>query len=126
MSYHSMAARLLPVAAGLFGAAGVALAAAASHAGGEALLRPASTICLAHAPALLALAVAGRSLRLGSLSGVLMTIGTLLFAGDLVSRQLAGSGLFPMAAPTGGLTLIGAWLLVAVGAALPRRAPSPH
>ncbi|WP_159950619.1 DUF423 domain-containing protein [Rhizobium sp. 18065] len=122
MSFLSNVARLLPVAAGLIGAAGVALAAAASHAGGEALLRPASTICLAHAPALLALAVAGRSVRLGSLSGAMMTVGTLLFAGDLVSRQFAGSGLFPMAAPTGGLTLISAWLLLAVGAMLPRRA----
>jgi uncharacterized membrane protein YgdD (TMEM256/DUF423 family) len=122
MSFASTVQRLLPVAAGLIGAAGVALAAAASHAGGEALLRPASTICLAHAPALLALAVAGSSLRMGKVSGMLMTAGTLLFAGDLASRQFTGTGLFPMAAPTGGLTLIGAWLLLAIGAALPRRA----
>jgi uncharacterized membrane protein YgdD (TMEM256/DUF423 family) len=113
--------RWAAAAAGLIGAAGVGLAAAASHAGGEALLRPASTICLAHAPALLALALAGDRLRLVSLAAVVMAVGTLLFAGDLVARHFLGSGLFPMAAPTGGLALIGSWLTVAVGAVLTRK-----
>lgn len=112
--------RWAAAAAGLIGAAGVGLAAAASHAGGEALLRPASTICLAHAPALLALALAGDRIRLAGLVAIGMTIGTLLFAGDLVARHFLGSGLFPMAAPTGGLALIGSWLTLAIGAALPR------
>ncbi|MDH4414465.1 MAG: DUF423 domain-containing protein [Rhizobium sp.] len=107
--------------AGLIGAAGVGLAAAASHAGGEALLRPASMICLAHAPAILALSLAGGTLRLSALAALGMMLGTLLFAGDLVARHFIGSGLFPMAAPTGGLTLIGSWLLLAAGALLPRR-----
>lgn len=107
---------------GVIGAAGVALAAAASHAGGEALLRPASSICLAHAPALLALALAGHRVRFGSLVSMVMAAGTLLFAGDLVARQFVGSGLFPMAAPTGGLALIASWLTLAIGAALPHKA----
>ncbi|KQW29144.1 hypothetical protein ASE36_11825 [Rhizobium sp. Root274] len=106
--------------AGLIGAAGVGLAAAASHAGGEALLRPASTICLAHAPALLALSLAGDKIRAAGLVALGMIIGTLLFSGDLVARHFLGSGLFPMAAPTGGLTLIASWLLLAGGAALRR------
>jgi uncharacterized membrane protein YgdD (TMEM256/DUF423 family) len=113
--------RWAAAAAGLIGAVGVGLAAAASHAGGEALLRPASTICLAHAPALLALALAGERIRLTALVAIGMTIGTLLFAGDLVARHFLGSGLFPMAAPTGGLALIGAWLTLALGAVLPRK-----
>ncbi|MBX9466564.1 MAG: DUF423 domain-containing protein [Rhizobium sp.] len=108
--------RWAAVAAGLIGAAGVGLAAAASHAGGEALLRPASTICLAHAPALIALALAGEKIRLSGLAALGMSIGTLLFSGDLVARHFLGTGVFPMAAPTGGMTLIASWLLLAIAA----------
>lgn len=115
------ASRWTVVLSGLIGAAGVALAAAASHAGGEALLRPASSICLAHAPALLALALGGNRLRFGSPVALVMAAGTVLFSGDLVARHFLGSGVFPMAAPTGGLALIGSWLTLAIGAALPRR-----
>lgn len=113
--------RWAAVAAGLIGAAGVGLAAAASHAGGEALLRPASTICLAHAPALVALALAGDRIRLAGLVALGMLVGTLLFAGDLVTRHFLGSGLFPMVAPTGGMTLIASWLVLAIGAVVPPR-----
>lgn len=109
------------VAAGLIGAAGVGLAAAASHAGGEALLRPASTICLAHAPALVALSLAGGRIRLSGFVALGMVMGTLLFAGDLVARHFLGAGLFPMAAPTGGMTLIASWLLLAIGAVVTPR-----
>jgi len=109
------------LAAGIIGAAGVGLAAAASHAGGEALLRPASTICLAHAPALIALSLAAGRLRFSALAALGMITGTLLFSGDLVARHFLGGGLFPMAAPTGGLTLIASWLLLAVGATLSPR-----
>lgn len=112
------------VAAGIVGAAGVGLAAAASHAGGEALLRPASTICLAHAPALIALSLAAGRLRFSGLAAIGMTAGTLLFSGDLVARHFLGGGLFPMAAPTGGLTLIASWLLFAVGATVSPRTGS--
>jgi uncharacterized membrane protein YgdD (TMEM256/DUF423 family) len=119
---QTMIQRGAGLAAGLFGAAGVALAAAASHAGGEALLRPASTICLAHAPALLALALAGERLPLSAAAALGLTFGTLLFSGDLLARHVFGSGLFPMAAPTGGMILIASWLALAVGFALiPRR-----
>lgn len=108
--------RWATVAAGLIGAAGVALAAAASHAGGEALLRPASTICLAHAPALLALSVGDERIRLARPVALGMLLGTALFAGDLAARQFLGRGLFPMAAPTGGLALIASWILLAAAA----------
>lgn len=108
------------LAAGLIGASGVGLAAAASHAGGEVLLRPASMICLAHAPALIALALATDRVRFAPLAAIGMTVGTALFAGDLVARQFLGTGLFPMAAPTGGLTLIASWLVVAAGGLVTR------
>lgn len=113
--------RALIALAAIIGAAGVALAAAASHAGGEALLRPASMICLAHAPAILALMALHGRLRLAVLSAGLLSLGSLLFAGDLVARHFIGSGLFPMAAPTGGMTLITGWLAAAVGALMPAR-----
>ena len=121
MTAMPVTSRALIGLAGLAGAAGVALAAAASHAGGEALLRPASMICLAHAPAILALAALQDRLRLATVSAWLMLVGTLLFAGDLVSRHFIGSGLFPMAAPSGGMTLIGGWLMGAIGALLPQK-----
>ncbi|MDP3401654.1 MAG: hypothetical protein Q8R97_11075, partial [Brevundimonas sp.] len=47
-------------AAGLIGAVGVASAAASSHGGESRNLAAIAMICLAHGPALLALALAGR------------------------------------------------------------------
>lgn len=78
--------------AGLIGAAGVALAAAATHMGG-ALLGPASAMCLAHAPAMLALFAAHRHLRPATGAGLLMGLGTVLFAGDLVLKEFFWRGL---------------------------------
>jgi uncharacterized membrane protein YgdD (TMEM256/DUF423 family) len=116
----SLNARLEPVLylfAGLFGVAGVALAALTAHGGGEAnLAASASAMCLAHAPALLALALGNVRLRTAWLAGLLMIVGTLLFAGDLVTLRFSGSGLFPYAAPTGGWAMMLGWLAVAAGA----------
>ncbi|MGR9137227.1 DUF423 domain-containing protein [Rhizobium leguminosarum] len=116
----SLNARLEPVLylfAGLFGVAGVALAALAAHGGGEAnLAASASAMCLAHAPALLALALGNTRLRTAWLAGFLLIVGTLLFAGDLVTLRFTGSGLFPDAAPTGGWAMMLGWLAVAAGA----------
>src|SRR5690606_16048960 len=107
--------------AGIIGAAGVAMAAAGAHGADPRLLGTASTICLANAPALLALGLAGRQVRLAELSAALLTLGTALFAGDLALRAFVGERLFPMAAPIGGSTTIVAWLVIAIGALLPRR-----
>lgn len=107
----------LLVMSGLFGCAGVALAAAASHAGGDThLLASASAMCLAHAPALLALHLGYRSLRTAPLGGLMMALGTLLFTADLLALYARGAGLFPMAAPIGGFAMMGGWLVVAAGA----------
>ena len=51
-----------------------------------------------------------------------MMLGLVLFCGDLVRRAMTGSGLFPMAAPTGGFALMAGWLLVAVAALVGHRA----
>ncbi|MGO8026145.1 DUF423 domain-containing protein [Rhizobium leguminosarum] len=116
----SLNARLEPVLylfAGLFGVAGVALAALAAHGGGEAnLAASASAMCLAHAPALLAFALGNTRLRTAWLAGLLMIAGTLLFAGDLVTLRFSGSSLFPYAAPTGGWAMMLGWLAIAAGA----------
>lgn len=106
--------RFLVLAAGLAGAAGVALLAAASHAGGTNL-HTAASFMLAHAPVLLALGLAGRGL-MPRLGGVLMAAGVTLFCGDLVLRELAGTRLFPMAAPMGGTATIFGWLAIAASA----------
>ncbi|MDQ0454385.1 DUF423 domain-containing protein [Rhizobium paknamense] len=108
---------VLPVFAGLFGAAGVGLAAAAAHVTGAAnLLTPASAIALAHAPAVLALYLAADRLPTATAAGLILCLGVLLFCGDLVLKQFTGHGLFPMAAPSGGFSMMAGWLLVAVGA----------
>ncbi|WHO74545.1 DUF423 domain-containing protein [Rhizobium sp. BT03] len=118
-------ARLEPVLylfAGLFGVAGVALAALAAHGGGEAnLAASASAMCLAHAPALLALALGTAKLKTAWLAGLLMIVGTLLFAGDLMTLRFTGAGLFSYAAPTGGWAMMLGWLAVAAGAVLRER-----
>jgi uncharacterized membrane protein YgdD (TMEM256/DUF423 family) len=43
-------------------------------------------------------------------------LGAVLFSGDIAPRGLAGRRLFPMAAPTGGIILIGAWFGLAAAA----------
>ncbi|WP_019997819.1 DUF423 domain-containing protein [Aureimonas ureilytica] len=115
--------RLALVCSGLFGAAGTGGAAYAAHGGGDASLAAiAAAIAFVHAPALLALGLAGERLR-GSFVPVLgMIVGVVLFSGDLAMRLATGGRLFAMAAPTGGSVLILSWLAVAVLALLPKRA----
>ncbi|WP_018236466.1 DUF423 domain-containing protein [Ensifer sp. BR816] len=106
--------------AGLMGVFGVAAAAAASHGADPRLLGGASAMCLAHAPALVALHAGWAHFRTAPLAALLLAAGTALFAGDLTMRHFAGHGLFPMSAPLGGLTMMAGWLAVAAGAFLPR------
>jgi len=111
-----MAMRLLLAAAGLIGAIGVAAAAGGSHGGESRNLGAIASICLAHGPALLALAsLAGRG-RLFLFAGLLLAGGTLVFIADLGLREWQGQGLFAGAAPLGGLAMILGWLGVVLGA----------
>ncbi|HZG27687.1 Uncharacterized membrane protein YgdD, TMEM256/DUF423 family [Ensifer adhaerens] len=112
--------RIFGVFAALFGMCGIGLAAAASHLDDQRLLGGAALMCLIHAPALLALIAAGSRIRFTPLAGVLLILGVLLFAGDLVKRHFTGSGLFPMSAPAGGMIMMAGWLVVGVGALAPR------
>jgi uncharacterized membrane protein YgdD (TMEM256/DUF423 family) len=116
MSFSAIIRPLTLFVAGILGGAGVALAAAASHGGDAHFLGSASTMCLAHAPALLALYAGYDRIRTAPVATVLLGLGTLIFAGDLVSRHFGGNSLFPLAAPTGGLGMIAGWAVVALGA----------
>jgi uncharacterized membrane protein YgdD (TMEM256/DUF423 family) len=117
--------RILVILAGIMGADGVILAAAAAHQGDATRLMPASSMLLFHATAILAVvALAERGiihLKIGLAAGFGFVIAAALFSGDLTMRQYAGHSLFPMAAPTGGTLLIASWLLLAVAGAWPRR-----
>ena len=111
--------RMLALAGGLCGAAGVALSAAAAHSGG-AFIGTAASFLLMHAPVFLAIGLYGanRVLRGG---GVILLVGLVLFCGDLLTRDFLGTRLFPLAAPAGGTLLIVGWLAVAASALMGRR-----
>lgn len=109
-------------AAGIFGAAGVSMAAYASHGSDPRLIASAAAMCLAHGPALIAIYAAWPNLRTAPIAALTLILGTALFVGDLAARQFVGHGLFPMSAPIGGFLMIAGWLAVALGAFLARRA----
>lgn len=111
-------ARILTVAGGLCGAAGVALSAASAHAGGGNTGTAASFL-LMHAGAFLAVGLA-RSSRPMRIAASVVLVGLVLFAGDLLMRDFAGTRLFPMAAPAGGTLMIVGWIAVAITGGFPR------
>lgn len=121
---HHLWSRLILAAAGLLGAAGIALGAASAHLGGGDFVRLASFFLVMHAgaiPGIVATTVGRAGWRLTAAS--LLALGVALFSGDLA--VLGFSGHTPVAgmAPTGGLLLIGGWLLLA-GTALFTRQPA--
>lgn len=111
---------ILIALAGLMGAAGIVLAAAGAHAAPGAGLDSAASMLLFHAAAIIggaALAQQGllwRPLALAALAA--WVVGAALFSGDIALRAFAGHRLFPMAAPSGGIILIGGWILLAAAA----------
>ena len=111
--------RPLLAAAGLCGALGAGIAAAASHRA-DPNLAVAGNFLLFHAPALIGLSLLAGN-RIASIAGWVLVIALILFAGDLASLSQLGHGLFPLAAPLGGMALIIGWLLViAAGVFAPR------
>ena len=114
-----MTAALL-VLAGVMGACGVGLAAAAAHGTTAFGLDSAAYLLLFHATAVLAIASLARQellwrpLGLGAMA--CFVAGGALFAGDVSMRAFAGQRLFPMAAPTGGTLLILGWLVLTAAA----------
>lgn len=113
--------------AGLMGACGVALAAAAAHGTPATGLESAAWLLLVHATALLGVAsLASQHLLwrpLGLAAMACFVAGGALFAGDIAMRAFAGDRLFPMAAPAGGTLLLIGWLVLAAGAVAAVMAP---
>jgi uncharacterized membrane protein YgdD (TMEM256/DUF423 family) len=112
---------ILIVLAGLMGAGGIVLAAASAHLAPVTGLDSAAYLLLFHAVAVIggiALLQQGllvwRPLALVALAG--WVIGATLFSGDIAMRAFAAHRLFPLAAPSGGFVLIGAWLALAIAA----------
>lgn len=116
---------ILLALAGLMGAVGVVLTAAAAHGKQGTGLDSAGYLLLIHAVAIVAGTAALRSGLLLRPLGLVVLFGFVaggsLFAGDVAARAFIGSRLFPFAAPAGGTVMILAWLvLVAAALAAPR------
>ncbi|GAC1331879.1 MAG: hypothetical protein NVSMB26_10750 [Beijerinckiaceae bacterium] len=111
---------VIAACAGLLGAAGIGAAAASAHIGGGTLLETAATFLLIHSAAtfgVVALALrAPASTTIFAVAALALILGMSLFCGDFATRALASHALFPMAAPIGGIILIGGWLMAAVAA----------
>ena len=107
--------------AGLFGAAGVVLAATAAHRVADPSLTTAALFLILHGGAAVALSAfaGGSSVPTGFLvSASLMLLAVALFSGDVASRVLLGDRLFPFAAPIGGSLLILSWVVAAISGAV--------
>jgi uncharacterized membrane protein YgdD (TMEM256/DUF423 family) len=115
-----MTVMILIALAGLMGAGGIALAAAGAHMSPGAGLDGAAYMLLFHAAAvvggaaLVQQSVLWRPLALVALAAWIL--GAVLFSGDIAMRAFTAHRLFPMAAPSGGMILIGAWLALTVAA----------
>ena len=119
MLLKCLATLALVLVAGLCGAAGVALSAVAAH-GGAANTATAATFLVVHAPVLLVIGMAVFN-NIMRWAAIVLLLGVALFAGDLVTRDLADDRLFAMAAPIGGGLMILGWVGIALSALFPRR-----
>lgn len=114
--------RIELAAAGLLGFGGVAASAAGAHmAADSGLLGTAGIICLTHAAAVLALATGSRGGFLQHLAALALFAGAALFSADVALLAFGHDRLFPMAAPTGGVTMMAGWLVLVLAALLPQR-----
>ncbi len=105
------------LAAGIGGAAGVALGAAGRHmAGATELFDVASRYLLYHALALVAVALleVQRESRPLAIAGWCFLVGMICFGGGLVALSLTGSALAGAATPVGGTLFILGWLALGV------------
>ncbi|MGL4637789.1 MAG: DUF423 domain-containing protein [Beijerinckiaceae bacterium] len=108
----------------LMGASGVMLWAYAAHSTSGSSLVTAAQFLLIHAIAVVGLTACRKQGLLHNRSANLamagLILGCILFSGDLAARALLGGGLFPMAAPSGGILLIAGWLAAAISALVPQ------
>jgi uncharacterized membrane protein YgdD (TMEM256/DUF423 family) len=124
------ASRIHLLLAALMGASGVVLWAYAAHSTAGASLVTAAQFLLLHAVAVIGLTACRKQMlmpgRTANMSVTVLILGTVLFSGDLAARALLGHGLFPRAAPTGGIVLIAGWLLAAIATLLPQDRSLEH
>jgi uncharacterized membrane protein YgdD (TMEM256/DUF423 family) len=115
-----MTVTILIALAGLMGAGGIALAAAAAHMAPGAGLDSAAYMLLFHAAAVAGGAALVQQNMLwrpvALLALAAWVLGAVLFSGDIAMRAFTAHRLFPMAAPSGGMILIAAWLGLTVSA----------
>ena len=101
--------------AGLFGACGIAAAAAAAHMAGAERLNSVALILLVHAAALPGLTTKAQDgaagARLWLTAAMALCLGATLFSADVALLILRGAQLFPAAAPAGGTIMILGWLI---------------
>jgi len=104
--------------AALAGAAGVTEAAFAAHKIADPLFKVSADILVVNAAAVIAIsAFALAQSRCCAFAGAtLLLIGTLLFCGELSSHVLLGRKILAVAAPIGGIFMIGGWLVAAIDA----------
>ena len=121
----SRSALLLLAVAGLYGAVGVAAAAAGAHMTGDPRLATAASFLMLNAAAIVGVVAVSAGLgRFGLLPAAGLALGALLFSGDLMIRVAYGASPLPMSAPTGGMILILSWIalvLLSLVAAIRRR-----
>lgn len=120
------ATRIHLVLAALMGLAGVALLAAAAHVAlNAAPVQTAGQTLLFHASIVFGATAARKGGHLQDmLARVALSViifGAMLFSADLARLGLAGAGLFPGAAPTGGWFMLGGWLGLAIAAVSAKR-----
>jgi uncharacterized membrane protein YgdD (TMEM256/DUF423 family) len=120
LGYNYRMDHILVALAGLMGAAGIMLTAAAAHSKPGAGLDSAGYLLLIHAVAVLAGCAALRfGLVLRPLGLIVLwgfVAGAALFAADVAARAYLGGRLFPFAAPTGGMIMILSWLVLIAAA----------
>lgn len=118
----------LMAVAGLLGALGVSLAAAAAHVTGGEAVRAAAEIAMVHAAAVVGLSAfaphASRP-RLWGCAALAMLVGAALFSGTVSLGELAGTRPLPILAPIGGSLTILAWIAIAFLGALEWVRPLP-
>jgi uncharacterized membrane protein YgdD (TMEM256/DUF423 family) len=118
--------QLLIALAGVMGAAGIMLTAAGAHSRPGVGLDSAGYLLVLHALAVITGVMAARQglilrpLGLAVIWG--FVVGAGLFAADVTMRVYLGTRLFPMAAPTGGMIMILAWIVLIPAALMASRA----
>jgi uncharacterized membrane protein YgdD (TMEM256/DUF423 family) len=114
---------LILVWAGLAGAAGVGLAAAAAHKVDSPALATAATMLTLHAAAsvgIFAVALRSAQPKLWCAAALLMLLAASLFSGEIAFHTFTDNASFQFLAPIGGSGMILSWLLVAVVALVSR------